>query len=418
MEKRVLLIAFHYPPIMGSSGLQRTLKFSQYLEEYGWSPLVLTAHPRAYEQLSLDQLEDIPRDMVLERAFALDTAHQLSIRGHYPGWLALPDRWASWWLGGVWSGLRMIRRHRPQVLWSTFPIATAHLIGLTLNRLTGIPWIADFRDSMTEENYPHGRTKWKLYRRIEQLTVKMCRRATFTTPGAVRMYTERYPQIPISRWVTIANGYDEENFVQAETDKTASVPSQGKTVLVHSGLLYPEERNPRPFFQALSELTADGRIGSRGLKIILRASGYEEYYGCLLDEYGINEMVSLEPAIGYKAALYEMLQADGLLVFQATNCNHQIPAKIYEYLRARRPIFALTDPSGDTAGVLHQAGIDSIVPLDDKDKISEGLLKFLDLINSQRAPIAVDAEIVCYSRYALTEQLAALLDVVADENVS
>ena len=418
MVKRVLLIAFHYPPIMGSSGLQRTLKFSQYLGEYGWTPLILTAHPRAYKQLSRDQLADIPQHLVLERAFALDTANQLAIRGRYPGWLALPDRWASWWLGGVWSGLRMIRRHQPRVLWSTFPIATAHLIGLTLNRLTGTPWIADFRDSMTEENYPRGRTKWKLYRRIEQLTVEKCRRATFTTPGAVRMYSERYPQIPVSRWVTIANGYDEENFVQAETDKTAGVSAQGPTILVHSGLLYPEERNPRPFFQALSELTADGRIDSRRLKIILRASGYEEYYGRLLEEYGITEMVFLEPAIGYKAALREMLQADGLLVFQAANCNHQIPAKIYEYMRARRPIFALTDPSGDTAEVLHRAGIDSIVPLDDKAKIGEGLLKFLDLVNLHRAPIAVDAEIVRYSRYALTERLAALLDVVADEKVS
>jgi hypothetical protein len=416
--KRVLLIAYHYPPVKASSGLQRTLKFSQYLQEYGWTPLVLTAHPRAYEQLSRDQLEEIPRDIVLERAFALDTGRQLAIQGHYPGWLALPDRWVSWWLGGVWSGLRMVRRYRPRVLWSTYPIATAHLIGLTLNRLTGIPWIADFRDSMTEDNYPPGQARWTLYRWIERRTAEMCRRATFTTPGAVRMYTERYPQIPVSRWVMITNGYDEENFVQAEIPKAAGVSAQGPVVLVHSGLLYPEERNPRPFFQALSELMADGRIGPRRLKIILRASGYEDDYGRILEECGITEMVSLEPAIGYKAALREMLQADGLLVFQAASCNHQIPAKIYEYLRARRPIFALTDPSGDTAGVLHRAGIHTIAPLDDKNKISEGLLGFLDLVTAGHAPIAVDADFTHYSRYALTAQLAALLDAVADEKVS
>ena len=228
------------------------------------------------------------------------------------------------------------------------------------------------------------------------------------------MYAERYPQIPESRWAMIANGYDEENFVQAEPDKTTNVNTQGPVLLVHSGLLYPKERNPRPFFEALSELKADGRINSQRVKIILRASGHEDYYGRLLEEYGITEIVSLEPAIGYKAALREMLQADGLLVFQATSCNHQIPAKIYEYMRARRPVFALTDASGDTAEVLHRAGINTIAPLDDKDKISERLLEFLDMVIADHAPIAVDAEITRYSRYALTGKFAELLNSIAD----
>lgn len=154
MVKRVLMIAYHYPPVRGSSGVQRTLKFSRYLADYGWEPIVLTAHPRAYSGIGNDQLHEVPEHITVKRAFALDTARQLSFRGAYPGFLALPDRWVSWWLGAVPAGLNLIRKYKPTVILSTYPIATAHLIGLTLARLTGLPWIADFRDSMTEEAHP------------------------------------------------------------------------------------------------------------------------------------------------------------------------------------------------------------------------------------------------------------------------
>src|SRR5262245_46074308 len=135
---RVLMIAFHYPPLRGSSGIQRTLKFSRYLPAYGWQPLILTASSKAYAQVRYELLKCIPEKVLVQRAFALDTARHLAFRGAYLSWMALPDRWVSWWLGGVLAGLRLVRTYRPAILWSTYPIATAHLIGLTLHKLTGI----------------------------------------------------------------------------------------------------------------------------------------------------------------------------------------------------------------------------------------------------------------------------------------
>eukprot|EP01034_Spumella_vulgaris_P043100 gene43100-53496_t len=105
-----------------------------------------------------------------------------------------------------------------------------------------------------------------------------------------------------------------------------------------------------------------------------------------------------------------MLSADGLLILQATNCNHQVPAKLYEYLRARRPILALTDSDGDTAATLRQAGVDSIAPLDQKDAIIDALPRFLDQVRKGTAPLASAAVIAAHSRRARTEQLAQLLD--------
>ena len=117
--RRVLMIAFHFPPFAVSSGVQRTLRFVQHLPQHGWQPLVLSAAERAFTDTSRDLLPQIPVDTVVHRAFALDTARHLSVAGRYPGFLARPDRWRTWALGAVPAGLRMIRKFRPDVIRST-----------------------------------------------------------------------------------------------------------------------------------------------------------------------------------------------------------------------------------------------------------------------------------------------------------
>ena len=82
-HRRLLMIAYHFPPLAGSSGIQRTLRFVRHLPAFGWQPLVLSAHPRAYERTSNDLTEDIPAGTVVRRAFALDTARHLSLGGRY-----------------------------------------------------------------------------------------------------------------------------------------------------------------------------------------------------------------------------------------------------------------------------------------------------------------------------------------------
>ena len=79
--RSVLMVAFHYPPSFGSSGVQRTLKFSRHLPALGWKPLVLTAHARAHPEGSPVGMADIPADAVVARAFALDSRRHLAIRG-------------------------------------------------------------------------------------------------------------------------------------------------------------------------------------------------------------------------------------------------------------------------------------------------------------------------------------------------
>lgn len=408
MSKRILMIAYHFPPVRGSTGLHRTLSFSRYLlEDHGWQPTVLTVHPRAYRATEDDLLGDIAPGVEVVRAFGCDTSRHLSLFGRYPLRLALPDEWVTWWLGAVPAGKKILRKQRPDVIWSTFPIATAHLIGRSLHRKSGLPWVADFRDSMTEDDYPRPRRKWKVHRRLEGETVAACARAVFTTPGARRMYKERYPDVPDERWAVIPNGYDERIFRDVAPGPR---PDDGRLHLVHSGLLYPSERDPRPFYDAVASLRDAGHVSAADLRIVLRASGYEDYHREEIRRRGIEDVVVLEAAVPYREALAEMMNADGLLLFQASNCNHQIPAKIYEYLRARRPILALTDPEGDTAGVLRQADAGAIVRIDAAGEIAAGMQAFLGRVREGRVDPASEEEIESHSRRARTTELARLLD--------
>lgn len=399
------MVAFHFPPQRGSSGIQRTLKFAQYLPAHGWQALVLSAHPRAY----IDTGGSYTGPAEVTRAFAVDSARHLAIRGRYLRLLALPDRWVGWCLGAIPAGLRIIRRARCQVIWSTYPIASAHLIGLALRRLTGLPWIADLRDPMIDDAYPTDPWMRSAAAWVERQTVRHCTRAVCTTPGAVRSYRQRYPEIPPERFRLIENGYDEEEFTHAAP---APEPAGGPFVLLHSGIVYPSERDPRPLFAALGRLRREGRLSAVNFRLVLRAAVHETLLADLAREHGITDLIELAPALPYRAALAEMQAAGGLLVLQAANCNEQIPAKLYEYLRAGRPILALTDPAGDTAGLMRAAAIDTVAALDDADAIAQALPRFLDLAVSGRAPLATQAFVRAQARAARTAQLAALLDEV------
>lgn len=410
MVKRVLMIAYHYPPLRGSSGIQRTLKFTEYLPSCGWEPILLSVNLRAYSQTSNDQIGEIPHDLVVHRSFALDTSRHLSWKGRYPGPLALPDRWISWWLSAVPAGLRLIKRYRPDVIWSSYPIATAHLIGLTLHRLTGIPWVADQRDPMTDTDYPPDPRMRRVFRWLENKILAHCASLVCTTPGTIRLYQQRFPQVDKARFCLIENGFDEENFVAAQ-----SVPPQknSRFILLHSGVIYPSERDPSALFAALACLLAQGEINADNFLLMLRATGHDDYLHEMIRRHAIGAIVQLAPALPYNAALSEMLAADGLLLLQASNCNEQIPAKLYEYLRAGRPILALTDPAGDTATTLRAAGINTIAQLTSQAEIGNALIGFMYLARLGTAPLASANTVASHSRAARTIQLASLFNQIS-----
>jgi len=405
------MIAYHFPPLSGSSGIQRTLRFVQHLPSLGWEPIVLTAHPRAYEQVGTDLMVDVPPATVVERAFALDTSRHFSIFGRYPAALARPDRWLPWLWGAVPAGLRLVRRFNPTAIWSTYPIATAHLIGAALHRRTHLPWIADFRDPMAQDGYPADPKTWRAFKRIEESTLSRAAFSVFSTPGAARTYRERYPDLGPERIAVIENGYDEESYAGLADSPPLNA---AQVTLVHSGIVYPSERDPTRLFVALGRLHRAGRLTRANFALRFRAAVHDALLKQLADEHGVAELVDIAPPIPYRNALEEMMRADGVVVMQAANCNEQIPAKLYEYLRARRPIVGLTDPAGDTGALLRSAGVEAIARLESADEIERTLLRFVEGIRAGNAALPVPAFVEGASRRGRSRELAALLDRLCD----
>jgi hypothetical protein len=331
-------------------------------------------------------------------------------RGRYFSLFALPDRWISWWPDAVRLGLRIIKEQQIDVIWSTYPIMTAHLIGLSLSRLTGLPWIADFRDPMRPSNATWLNRRACTWLEKQAITKAAC--SVFTTPGARRLYAKRFSDKKLE---VIPNGFEEKVF--EEISRSKREPRHPFT-LVHSGLLYRRGRTPLPFFRALALLKARGRIDKDKLQVTLRASGYEPEYRQKLGHFGLTDIVNLAPPVSYADALQEQAAADGLLLFQGSEFNAQIPAKIYDYLRLGLPIFALTDSSGDTAALLNKIGGACVASISNEEAIANSFDVFLSRLEQGTAEVPEASRVMGYSRRASGRHLADVLDRVKQSNQS
>ncbi len=403
--KKVLMVAFHFPPQAGSSGILRTLNFVKYLPQNGWAPTVLTASANAYTEQRNDLVSAIPPRTRVLRAFALDAAKHLSIRKKYPQIVALPDRWSSWWVRAVLLGMRDIRQHRPDIIWSTYPIATAHLIGGALARLSGLPWVADFRDPMVSPDHPTHKLQRRVWQRLEAYVLSHATACVFTTQRAATAYGERYPAAA-KKCIVIENGYDEDAFTGVQPNRFGTPANT--LLLLHSGLIYPENRNPSTFFEAVDRLINAGKLDRSRLVIRFRAPNHGDEVKAFAAKYDLADFVDIAPPVPYRDAIAEMMGADLLLVFQGSYFNTQVPAKIYEYLRTERPILAVLDPAGDTATQLRQFEGVYFGDISSQESIFRVLTQFLNGVQTKPEVPALTSNLQKVKKYSRVEQAKIL----------
>jgi glycosyltransferase involved in cell wall biosynthesis len=410
MSPHLLIVAYHFPPIQASSGLHRPLAFARYLLSAGWRVTVLTAAERAYEKTYPENIRLIPEGASVIRANAWDTSRHLSVAGRYPRWLALPDRWQSWIPFALLAGASAARKDPFDAVLSTFPLASAHVIGLGLKRLLNKPWIADFRDPMAQDAYPVDVRIRQLYFRLERRIFDRADRVTVTTRGTAEYYEARYRELARNKLSVIENGFDPETMNGSTQQSPEASDPRRKLVLLHSGLLYPKDRDPETFLRALAQLVKNGEISDSAIEVRFRASGYEDHHRALIEKYGLASLVKLLPSVPYAEAHAEMMSADGLLLFQASSCNRQIPAKAYEYLWAARPVIGITDPQGDTGRLLSSMDIPAIAALEDEASVLDVVTRALRQIRSGEYFVPDRARVMSLSRQHRAAELKALLE--------
>ena len=163
--------------------------------------------------------------------------------------------------------------------------------------------------------------------------------------------------------------------VHGQFDREVSV--EGSNLVVDGNTIrLTAERDPAALFEALGRLSASGRIGPGDFVLRFRASVHDRLLRELAAAHRVEAFVDIQPGIPYREALQEMLDADALVIMQGANCNEQIPAKLYEYLRAGRPILGLADPAGDTGRMLASLGYPHLTKLESADAIERDLPGF------------------------------------------
>ncbi|MHB8762742.1 MAG: glycosyltransferase [Deferrisomatales bacterium] len=408
------MIAFHYPPVGGSSGYLRTLKFGKYLPEHGWEADVLTVHERAHPQVDRSTLAEVPVGVQVHRASAWDAKRHLSWKGRYPDCLSVPDNYSTWLPFGAWAGRKVVRQRGIRALYSTSPVPTAHLIGWALHSLTGLPWIADFRDPWIEEDpeVPRGPVLTRFERWLEKHVVRRATAVTATTRRLAAELAARHPNLDPGKFHVIMNGFDEEDF---GTVGTSAAPKGSRFRLTHAGLLNGTYRNPLPLLAAARDAIHERGLRAGEMEVCflgagdyLRSAEFREAVRSL----GLEDVVQIPGHVPYEQCLREMAASDVLLLLQGgDDTRNLIPAKLFEYLRIGRPVLALTDPESATAEVLGELGGGRVVGIEDTRGIRQALLARMGDGRGEGGVPAVDRErLAGYSRRRLTGKLAALLD--------
>ncbi|MBQ39736.1 MAG: hypothetical protein CME04_25400 [Gemmatimonadaceae bacterium] len=446
-ERSVLFVAYHFPP-MRSAGVERSEKFVRYLPEFGYAPRVLSTRAfggdgtegvvRAWEPVGLYRRLLNPA----ARAHPA-SASRTRTTGSQAGWLRalrrllfVPDGQVTWLPGAAWSALRTLRRQPADLIYTTSPPSSSHLLGRFLKEQTGLPWVADFRDAWLYDpldpallTMPYRR---EFERRLEASVLAEADAVITATGVTAADLRQRYPQqghkvrvvtncfdpadgTPLPEGLVIDEGTrigprDVEQDPPAELEETELVTS-GPLRLVHTGSFsysHPQ-RSPLPLLSALRRLIELEPVWGERLELTLVGELSPEEQSAAEGVARVVGTVDRATALGYQQRADVLLVVDHRRPWPASN----VPGKLYEYLATGKPLLALCGP-GEIEEMMNALHAGLCVAPDDIDAIDDALR---DLWTGHREGTLprVTASLQSYHRRELTRQLAACFDDVTSQ---
>jgi glycosyltransferase involved in cell wall biosynthesis len=429
VSRNVLLISHHFPPD-SEVGAKRIAGLARYLPEYGIRPTVLTVDESYYdscdrsfplpEGLELIRTKRLPNPLQWYRRFvssnhkhkkhaseapAGPAKPRLGVRRHLLTLLDTPDRCWGWYFPAIRAAREILAKQRFSAIISSGPPWTCHLIGRHIRKAIGIPWIADFRDSWTfdswrpELNLP----KWResLDRRWEEKCMRAADRVLSTTEGMRRTFIERYPTLSAAKFLTLTNGFN------GCTSGPMPAPHPDQLLFLHTGKLYGGRRIDT-FCQAFAELVRAGRIDPARARVLFLGEtdpGFVETASQFAPDLVQDGKLEFHPMVDWDIAQRTLRQADVLLIFQG---NHRlaIPAKLYEYFSAGKPILAIVK-QGELSNMIESTQSGFWADPDDPADIRNKILASFELRN--RPPQHIEELRKRFHYRFLAERLAAYI---------
>lgn len=449
-DGKVLMLAYHFPPA-ASAGVFRTLRFVKYLPSCGWEPLVLSTSSAASGARHDPSLSSqLPDGVIVERtetwrpeelaatalkkwlgrsnhgSAATGNGRIESGRGSAPTCAqrrALLSTWmrnawdlafmtpdlGAWWFGpAVRAALRMVRRHKPDVTYSTGPPHSTHLVALAVKRLTDRPWLVDLRDPWArrpwgaKEQNPWGQ---RFARQFERICVEGADRVVLNTEPLCDEFRNYYRDERPEKFAVVSNGYDPE--MQPAVERLVAEAAQQRddaiVRLCHPGSLY-RRRDPRPLVEAVASLVRTGT------PVTLEQIGHcDERFGLpnLVRRLGLEDCVHLQPAVAHEEALKRMAAADVLVVVQP-GTDLQVPGKLFEMLPFGKPILAVAD-AGATADLIERFHLGAVAAKNDCRTIAAAIRRIVERRDEFCAGRRREDALAAFDGRRLTEELAALL---------
>ncbi|MDZ7315784.1 MAG: glycosyltransferase family 4 protein [candidate division KSB1 bacterium] len=415
-RKKVLVISYYWPPA-GGPGVQRVLKFCKYLPLCGWEPIVLTVADGEYPAVDESLLQDVPPGLRIIRTSSFEPyALYRRLTGKKPdekiatfvltedtqgtllqrlaafirGNIFIPDARIGWLPFAVKAGAQIIRAQGVDLLFSSGPPMTAHLIARVLSKQTGRPWVADFRDPWTDVFYYHTLHRTcaalQLDRRLERSVLSSASAVVTVSPTLKNLFQKKAE----NDYFVIPNGFDEEDFIPAPRDVVRR--------FVHAGHLAVNQ-NPVALWRAFRRIIEESREPT-----------VVEFYGSVhsevrrsLAEEGLLPHCRFHGYLPHRQAAAAMVSAALLFfVIPETSYAKGIPtSKLFDYLGAGRPILGIGPPDGDAAEYLRAAQAGIVLAPDDPEMTE----KIIDLLSRQPGENRF-----LFSRRRQTVELAKLFD--------
>jgi glycosyltransferase involved in cell wall biosynthesis len=396
----LLIISYHFPPST-ASGTFRMLGFAQHLPAHGVHVSVVAPPKLPWEPFDPNLTARIPPQTAFYPV-------------EYPTGAPKAIRWLTPYGIWLWYAQDAIRRalkeQRPDAVLTSGPPQCVHLLGWFAKSVGNVPWIADFRDPWitTSELLPDTGLKGMWERFCEQRVFRAADAIVVNAPHAQKALAEACPHVA-RKLHTIPNGYDPETFPTAQLTRPAGHPVR----ILHAGQLYAG-RDPRPILDAVAAIPPNTLPPFRFE--FLGRTEYEKGADLPAEarKRGIEPAIVCRGQVPYGDVLREMCEADVLLLMDSPRRKIGVPAKLYEYFGAGRPILATGEQDGDLAAVLSASGVPyALAPCQDAGQIGEAIKGLVSGVASGTLRPGPEEMRLQFTRRALAGRLAALIERLA-----
>jgi glycosyltransferase involved in cell wall biosynthesis len=418
--KPVLFIAYHYPPIQ--AGAERAVRFAGGLPSFGYEPVALTTSAFGGGEGAVRAWEPLGLYRALFNRAGREAPHARTggalaqgVGGRVRGWL-VPDAQVGWMPHAIWRGLRSVRRRGGRLLFSTSPPASSHLVALALKRMTGLPWVADFRDCWTydplDEALARDGLRLQAERALEARVVGEADRVIAVTEVARQDFLVRYPEAA-RKVALIPNGFVPlpaplpNGGVGEGERRGGEARRNGRLRLVYTGTFSRSHpgRSPEALFEALR-----GMPDAPELVLVGALTEAEREMARDLIERGVVRVVgpvSREEALAYQRSADLLVLVDHPRTVRASN----VPSKLYEYAATGRPVLALV-PDGAARDLILQLEAGRAVAPDAPEEVRRAVASFAAekrRAGELRSGVTA-AALAPFHWERLTERLAGIFD--------